>query len=200
MPGQTWNPPSLGGRVAVVTGASRGAGAAIAAVLGECGATVFVTGRSTREGASTEGLAGTIEDTADSVTARGGRGVPVPVDHTNAADVDALFLRVRRECGRLDLLVNNAWGGDEHHDLATFTAPFWEQPLDRWEAMFTAGVRNTMLASRYAAPLLIESGGGLIVSTIAWAFDEFLGKRVLRHGEGRDRADDVRDGHGTAAA
>ncbi len=166
---------SLTGRVAVVTGASRGAGAAIAAVLGEAGATVYVTGRSTRANPSPEGIAGTIEDTADEVTARGGTGVSVAVDHSRADDVAALFDRVRHEQNRLDLLVNNAWGGYEHHDYATFTAPFWEQPLSRWEGMFAAGVQPAFIASRYAAPLMIERGSGLIVSTIAWSFGDFLG-------------------------
>jgi NAD(P)-dependent dehydrogenase (short-subunit alcohol dehydrogenase family) len=161
--------------VAVVTGASRGAGRAIALVLGEAGATVYVTGRSTRAAPSAEGIAGTIEETAEAVTARGGTGVPVRVDHTAAAEVEALFERVRRDHGRLDLLVNNAWGGYENHDLATFGAPFWEQPISRWESMFTAGVRATFLSSRCAAPLLIANGGGLIVSTVAWAYGEYLG-------------------------
>ncbi len=163
------------GKVAVVTGATRGAGRSIAAVLGEAGAIVYVTGRSTRVGGATEGLAGTIEDTADGVSVRGGVGIAVRVDHTVGAEVEALFERVRHQYGGLDLLVNNAWGGYEHHDLATFTAPFWEQPLSRWESMFTAGVQATMVSSRFAAPLLIANGGGLIVSTVAWAFGEYLG-------------------------
>jgi NAD(P)-dependent dehydrogenase (short-subunit alcohol dehydrogenase family) len=166
---------TLAGRVAVVTGASRGAGAAIAAVLGEAGAIVYVTGRSTFARPSPEGIAGTVEESAEQVTARGGAGIAVAVDQTDAEQVSALFERVRKEQGRLDLLVNNAWGGYEGHDYATFTAPFWEQPLSRWEGMFTAGVRSALVASRYAAPLMIERGSGLIVSTIAWSFGEFLG-------------------------
>ena len=166
---------SLAGRVAVVTGASRGAGPAIAAVLGEAGATVYVTGRSSRAHPSPEGISGTVEDAAEEVSLRGGKGIAAVVDHTRAEDVEGLFERVRAEQGRLDLLVNNAWGGYEHHDYATFTAPFWEQPLSRWDGMFTAGVLATLLASRFAAPLMIERGSGLIVSTIAWSFGEFLG-------------------------
>src|SRR3954453_7223355 len=103
--------PKLHGKVAVVTGASRGAGRAIALVLGEAGATVYVTGRSTRGGATTDNMPGTIEDAAEAATARGGLGIPVRCDHTDDAQVEALFGRVRREQGRLDLLVNNAWGG-----------------------------------------------------------------------------------------
>ncbi len=165
--------PDLRGKVAVVTGASRGAGRAIALVLGEAGATVYVTGRSVRGGSPTEGLPGSVDETAELVTARGGLGARV--DHTVDAEVETLFARVRREQGRLDLLVNNAWGGYEGYDGATFDAPFWEQPLSRWEGMFTAGVRTHFAASRFAAPLMIEQRSGLIVGTVAWAFGEYLG-------------------------
>ncbi len=162
-------------QVAVVTGASRGGGRAIALVLGEAGATVYVTGRSTRAVGTTENLPGTIDETAEAVTARGGTGIPVRVDHTADAEVKALFDRVRAEQGRLDLLVNNAWGGYERYDGRTFDAPFWEQLLSRWDAMFTAGVRTHIVASRYAAPLMIERGSGLIVGTVAWAFGAYTG-------------------------
>ena len=165
----------LHGRVCVVTGATRGAGLAIARELGANGATVYVTGRSTTAGGTTEGMPGTIEEAAEAVTRAGGRGIGVRVDHTCDDDVEALFARVREEQGGLDVLVSNAWGGYEHHDLATFTAPFWEQPLTRWDAMFTAGVRAAMVSSRYAAPLLLPRGRGLVVSTIAWSFGEYLG-------------------------
>jgi NAD(P)-dependent dehydrogenase (short-subunit alcohol dehydrogenase family) len=164
----------LAGKIAVVTGASRGGGRAVAQTLGEAGATVYVTGRSVRDGARTENRGETFEETAELVTAAGGTGIPVRVDHTNEDDVHRLFERVRDEQGKLDLLVNNAWGGYENYDLAEFTAPFWEQPTSRWEGMFTAGVRTHFLSNRYGAPLMIEQGSGLIVATVAWAFDEFL--------------------------
>lgn len=165
----------LRGKVAVVTGASRGAGRAIALVLGRAGATVYVTGRSTRSGTSTEGLSGTVEEAAEVVTERGGIGIPVRVDHTVDTDVEALFERVRLEQGHLDLLVNNAWGGYEGWDGDAFVAPFWEQPLSRWDGMFTAGVRTHFVASGLATPLMLDRSSGLIVGTVAWAFGEYLG-------------------------
>lgn len=167
--------------VAVVTGASRGAGRGIAEVLGDAGATVYVTGRSVRGGPSGPDRHGTIEDTAAEVTARGGEGIAVRCDHTDEADVTALFERVRNDHGRLDLLVNNAWGGYEQRagePEAAFFGPFWEQPLWRWDAMFVAGVRAHLLAAQRAAALLIEqrrTRPGLVLSTIAWAYDAYLG-------------------------
>lgn len=178
----TWNPPDLGGAVAIVTGASRGAGRAIAAVLGETGAKVYVTGRSSRGAATTEDLPGTIDEAADEVGRRGGTGVPVRCDHTVDADVERLVERVRREDGRLDVLVNNVWGGYENHDYRTFTVPFWEQPRARWDAMFTAGVRAHLVMAQLAAPLLMERSAsdrpGLVASTIAWAYGRPLGNAV----------------------
>lgn len=159
----TWTPPDLGGRVAVVTGASRGVGRGVAIVLGECGATVYVTGRSTRERPGSG--PGTVDDTADEVSAREGRGVAVPTDHTDDGQVESLFGRVRGDEDGLDLLVANAWGGYEGHDHRTFGTPFWEQPLRRWDAMFGAGLRAQFTAARLAAPLPIERGSGLIVCT-----------------------------------
>lgn len=164
----------LSRNIAVVTGASRGGGRAIACALGDAGATVYVTGRSTRSSGSTENLPGTIEETAEEVTARGGVGIPVRCDHTIDADVENLFARVRDEQGRLDLLVNNAWGGYEHYEEAKFDGPFWEQPMWRWKGMFDVGVRGAFVASRNAMPLMLPARRGLIVSTIAWAFDEYL--------------------------
>jgi NAD(P)-dependent dehydrogenase (short-subunit alcohol dehydrogenase family) len=110
-----------------------------------------------------------------------GTAVPVRCDHTVDADVARLFEQVRRERGRLDLLVNNAWGGYEQHgdSAATFFGtPFWQQPLWRWQAMFDAGVRAHFVTSHFAAPLLLtgrRQRPGLIVNTIAWAFGAYLG-------------------------
>jgi len=158
----------LSGRVAVVTGASRGAGKGIAVELGAAGATVYVTGRSTRAQPPTSysrilalsqlpRMPGSIEDTAEEVTREGGRGIAVRCDHTDATEVESLFARVKRDEGRLDLLVNNAWGGHEAF-TGVFDAPFWDQPLDQWEAMIDRGVRNHLLA--VALPSRSCSSGG----------------------------------------
>jgi NAD(P)-dependent dehydrogenase (short-subunit alcohol dehydrogenase family) len=174
----------LAGVIAVVTGASRGAGRATALVLGAAGATVYVTGRSTRGAPSGLGREGSVEATAEAVTERGGIGIAVRCDHVVDAEVAALFRRIAEEQGALDLLVNNAWGGYEQRPdqpEAAFFGPFWQQPLWRWDAMFTAGVRAHFLASRYAAPLLVrrrDARPGLIVNTMAWAFDAYLGNVV----------------------
>jgi NAD(P)-dependent dehydrogenase (short-subunit alcohol dehydrogenase family) len=155
----------LHGSVAVVTGASRGGGKGIALVLGEEGATVYVTGRSVRGRPTTLGRPGTIDDTADEVTARGGVGIPVRCDHTDDEEVAALFARVEAEQARLDLLVNNAWGGYELSPDPSL--PFWEIELRHWDLMFDAGVRAAVAASRLAAPLMLPARRGLVVN-ITW--------------------------------
>ena len=161
-------------QVALVAGASRGLGKGIALALAERGATVYVTGRSNAE-ASTEDLPGTIEQTAEEATQRGGRGIAVRCDHTSAADIDALIARIKIEQGRLDLLVNSAWGGYEQFDWARFAAPFWEQPLDHWQRMFEAGVFAALATTRAAAPFMQSTGRGLIVHLTAWDRDKYLG-------------------------
>ncbi|MBA4493964.1 SDR family NAD(P)-dependent oxidoreductase [Paenactinomyces guangxiensis] len=149
-------------KIAVVTGSSRGAGRGIALALGQEGAVVYVTGRSTRAGTRTENRPETIEETAELVTSRGGTGIPVRVDHTVDEEVRALFERIQNEQGHLDLVVNNAWGGNE---LPIVSAPFWELSMDHWRNMFTAGVRSHIVTSKYAAPLMISQKQGLIIHT-----------------------------------
>jgi NAD(P)-dependent dehydrogenase (short-subunit alcohol dehydrogenase family) len=144
--------------VAVVTGASRGAGKGIAVALGQSGATVYVTGRSQRPDDSPHG--GTIAETAALVDQAGGRGIPVAVDHADDDAVAELFAQVGREHGRLDILVNNA------AKLVGTTLPggFWEKPLVAAD-LITVGLRSHFVASWHAAPLLIANGRGLIVNT-----------------------------------
>ena len=162
----------LRGKVAVVTGASRGAGRGIALVLGEEGATVYVTGRSARGGPTTANRPETIDEAAEAVTSRGGVGIPVRCDHTVDAEVEALFERVKREHGRIDVLVNNAWGG---YEMKVDFSTFWEIPLRHWELMFTAGVRSHMVTSRFALPLMLPPRRGLIVNTTAPIREKYLG-------------------------
>ncbi|HYW13154.1 MAG TPA: SDR family NAD(P)-dependent oxidoreductase [Longimicrobium sp.] len=175
----------LRGRVAVVTGASRGAGRGIALELGAAGAVVYVTGRSTRAAPAAgyetilrdsgmDALPGSVDETADEVTRLGGTGIAMRCDHTREDDVRALFARVEAGHGGLDLLVNNAWGGHEAFSASSMGAPFWEQALDQWEAMFDRGVRNHLLASRIAAPIFIRQRRGLIVTTSYWDRGNYL--------------------------
>jgi dehydrogenase/reductase SDR family protein 1 len=168
--------PSLVGRVAVVTGASRGVGRGAALGLGEAGATVYVTGRCVRGIIADGGVAGNVQDTADEVSQLGGVGVAVRCDHRVDAEVEALFRRVADEQGRLDLLVNCAWGGYENmveDGDFTWELPFWDQPLRRWDTMFGAGVRGCYVASRLAVKVMLGQRSGLIVAISHWAGQKY---------------------------
>lgn len=171
--------------IAIVTGASRGGGRGIAVELGARGWTVIVTGRSTRGApADTYGtylatapfseMPGTIDDTAEAVTAAGGRGIAIKCDHGDAAQVRDLVARVQREHGRIDVLVNNAWGGHETLTHDTLDKPFWEQPLAHWQSMFEHGVRNHVVACQAIAPVMIAQQRGLIVTTTFWDRDRYI--------------------------
>ena len=192
--------PRLQGKVALVTGASRGGGKGIALVLGEEGATVYVTGRSVRGEPTTLDRPGTIDDTADEIAARGGVGIPVRCDHADDAQVESLFERIRADHGGLDVLVNNAWSG---YELPLYyETPFWEMEWRHWDLMFEGGLRATMLASFLAAPMLIEAGRGLIVN-ITWVLDRPHGVtfyEVVKNATNKlteQMADDLRP-HGVA--
>ena len=171
----SYTPPDLHGKVALVAGASRGAGRGIAVALGEAGATVYCTGRSSRLVRGTprkpadssfelSGRLETIEETAERVTARGGIGIAVVVDHADPRAVQALLAQIGQEQSRLDLLVNAIWGGDA---LLEFGKAFWQLDLQKGFRMIESGVHTHIVTSRFAVPLLIESakksGGGLIV-------------------------------------
>lgn len=163
----------LNGVVAVVTGASRGAGKGIAMALGAQGATVYVTGRTLKEGNTP--LPGTIGDTAAAVTTAGGKGIAVACDHAKDAQVKALFERIADEQhGRLDILVNNA---TFLHDRLTESGGFWEKPLELVDIL-DVGLRSAYVASWYAAPLMVKRSDGLI------AFTSSFGATCYMHGPG----------------
>ena len=151
---------TLHGRVAVVAGATRGAGRAIACTLGQAGATVYCTGRSVRGAPATPGRPETIEETAEMVTAAGGKGIWARVDHTVEDQVVELFARIAQEQGHLDILVNDIWGGDE---LTEWGTPFWKHSLSKGLLMLDRAVTAHIITSRYGAPLLVEQKKGLIV-------------------------------------
>jgi NAD(P)-dependent dehydrogenase (short-subunit alcohol dehydrogenase family) len=151
-------PMSEAKTIAVVTGASRGAGKGVAIALGAAGATVYVTGRSIA--ASDSQWGGSIHETAKLVSKAGGRGVAAPLDHADDGAVAALFERIAKAHGRLDILVNNA----AKLAAPTDTGGFWEKPLEAGD-LITVGLRSHYVASYYAAPLLIANGKGLIVNT-----------------------------------
>ncbi len=149
---------SLEGKTALVTGGSRSVGKGIAFGLGEAGATVYITGRTVTERVAAE------------VTALGGKGIAVRCDHQHDDDVRAAFEQINRSEGRLDILVNNAWGGYKRlrnrksYPGYKWKDPFWKQPLDIWDDMHTVGVRSNYVASAFAAPMMLKQKSGLIVS------------------------------------
>ncbi|MEH6586527.1 MAG: SDR family NAD(P)-dependent oxidoreductase [Halioglobus sp.] len=157
-------------RVAVVTGASRGAGKGIAIALGACGATVYVTGRTRKEGDAP--LPGTVAATAQAVTDAGGKGIPVYCDHSDDKQVERLFADIRQQQGKIDILVNNA---TSLHDALTQKGPFWEKPLELTE-IWDVGMRSHYTATYFAAPALLASDRALVVNTSSF------GGRIYMHG------------------
>jgi NAD(P)-dependent dehydrogenase (short-subunit alcohol dehydrogenase family) len=152
--------PRLEGRVALVAGGTRGAGRGIAVELGAAGATVYVTGRSTREKRSEYDRPETIEETAALVDEAGGRGIPVRVDHLEPAEVRALVGRIEGEQGRLDVLVNDIWGGER---LFEWDVPVWEHSLENGLRMLRLAVDTHLITSHFALPLLIQHEDGLVI-------------------------------------
>ncbi|GAB2803090.1 SDR family oxidoreductase [Actinoallomurus bryophytorum] len=160
-------------KVALVAGATRGAGRGIAVELGATGATVYVTGRSTRERRSEMDRPETIEETAEMVTAAGGRGIPVRVDHLEPEQVEALVERIDREQGRLDVLVNDIWGGEL---LFSWTDRLWEHSLETGLRILRLAIDTHIITSHYALPLLIRRPGGLVVEVTDGTADYNAGK------------------------
>jgi NAD(P)-dependent dehydrogenase (short-subunit alcohol dehydrogenase family) len=151
---------SLDGKVALVAGATRGAGRGTAVALGEAGATVYCTGRTTRERRSEYDRPETIEETAELVTAAGGEGIAVAVDHLEADQVEALVWRIDAERGRLDVLVNDIWGGEL---LFEWDKPLWEHDLEKGLRILRLAIDTHLVTSHFALPLLIRAPGGLVV-------------------------------------
>ncbi|HEY3026989.1 MAG TPA: SDR family NAD(P)-dependent oxidoreductase [Pyrinomonadaceae bacterium] len=153
---------NLNGKVALVTGATRGIGHGVVLELAEASATVYATGRTITANTFAEHR----------------KIVPVRCDHTHDAEVDSVFQKIRNEQGRLDILVNNVWGGYENmieNGEFTWMFPFWKQPLWRWDAMFAAGVRAAYVASAHAARMMVTQRNGLIVNISFWAAQKYVG-------------------------
>jgi len=149
----------LQGKIALVAGATRGAGRGIAIALGEAGATVYCTGRSTRRHPATRGRPETIEETAELVTAAGGRGIAIRVDHTEPAEVKKLVAAIKRRHKGLDILVNDVWGGDA---LTEWSKPFWNADLAKGLQMLKQAIHSHIITSHYAVPLMLGRRGGII--------------------------------------
>jgi NAD(P)-dependent dehydrogenase (short-subunit alcohol dehydrogenase family) len=163
-PADRWSAPDLHGRVAVVTGASRGVGRGIAEVLGECAATVYLAGRSVEEPA-TPGRTGTLGEVAETITCHGGEAIVVRCDLTDDDAVDELFGRIERDHGRLDVLVNNAVGWEDTGAPEFLMQPPWKAPRWWWAGNFDVGVRSHWLVTNAAAKLLTARPGGAVFFT-----------------------------------
>jgi len=150
----------LSGKVALVAGATRGAGRAIAVQLGAAGASVYATGRTTRTQRSEMNRPENIDETAELVTVAGGEGVAVRVDHLDPEQVKALMERIERERGRLDILVNDVWGGDP---LTQWDTPLWQHSLSNGLRLLRLAIDTHIITSHCALPLLIRQPGGLVV-------------------------------------
>ncbi|MFK7692933.1 SDR family oxidoreductase [Paenibacillus sp. HJGM_3] len=151
---------ALEGKVALVAGATRGAGRGIAIELGAAGATVYVTGRTTRTQRSEYDRPETIEETAELVDQVGGRGIAVQVDHLDPDQVQALIVRIEQEQGRLDILINDVWGGET---LAQWNVPVWEHSLPGGLRLLRLGIDTHIITSHFALPLLTRSPNGLVI-------------------------------------
>ncbi len=175
--------PDLSGQVAVVTGASRGVGKGIALGLGEAGATVIITGRSMTDAGGDR--PGTIQATAEEVTAIGGKGIAMRCDHGVDEEVLALFAQIEKDHGRIDILVNNAFSAPSE---PIFGKPFWDHPLGLWDQLIHVGLRGQYVASHTVAPLMIKQGSGLIVNVSSFAGQSYVFNVIYGVGKvGADR-------------
>lgn len=163
---------SLTNKVALVTGASRGVGKGIALSLASAGATVYITGRTTEQGKSDSGLSGTINQTQQEITDKGGMCTALKCDHSDDAQVTQVFDYIHSKHSHIDILVNNVWGGYEHFTNGTEfwrETGFWDAPIARWDSMFACGVRAHYVAATKAAPPMIQQRKGLIINLSFYA-------------------------------
>jgi dehydrogenase/reductase SDR family member 1 len=175
---------NLQGKVALVTGASRGIGKGVALGLAEAGAMVYITGR-TRRGEIVDGLGGSVFDVANEIEAAGGKCLPFICDHTDDYQTQKVFEQIHQDHKALDILVNNVWAGYQYmvedngkEWVWTWENPFWQQPRWRWDAMFHAGVRARYVCSQLAAAKMVAAKKGLIVNISYWAAQKYMGNVV----------------------
>jgi dehydrogenase/reductase SDR family member 1 len=175
---------NLQGKVALVTGASRGVGKGVALGLAEAGVLVYITGR-TKRGEIVDGLGGSVFDTAAEIEQLGGKCIPIICDHRDDTQTQSVFDRIHKEHSALDILANNVWAGYQYmvedngqEWVFTWENPFWEQPRWRWDAMFDAGVRARYVCSQLAAPNMVAAKRGLIVNISFWAAQKYMGNVV----------------------
>ena len=184
---------SLKGKIALVTGASRGAGRGIAEELALAGCKVYITGRSRRGNSFTQYADLTLDDTKDKIEQEGGKCIIIECDHSKEEEIRSVFQTIAKDEGRLDILVNNVWAGyvDEDFKLSsmeTFMNNFWEQPMWRWDYMFQISLRSHFICSQEAAKLMVANKSGLIVTTGFWDDDKYFAPvpyNVVKQAKGR---------------
>lgn len=169
---------SLDGKVALITGGSRGAGRGIAIELGKAGAIVYVTGRSRRGEATTQYETNTLDHTVRMVEEEGGKAIAITCDHSDEVEIQKMVDQVVKDQNRIDILVNNIWAGytnqEDQLKIPNFTDKFWDQPIWRWDKMFTVSLRSHFITSKLVVPHMIKQRSGLVVTTGFWDDDKYL--------------------------